>query len=290
MQTIATADASTMIIRPLGPVMGAEIIGLDVSQPVSAVTLRQIEDAFNEYKVLCFRDQQLTMEELVAFSRIWGPLVEHTMPGQLRDGITEINIATNADAEGKPSGKHPDVTAMRWHTDRSWRVEPALATILYGVEVPSSGGDTLFCNGTKAYDALPDDVKRRIDPLRAIHSVEYSRRTGEGGPPATEYELRNHPPTPHPLARKHPVTGRRAIYCGCHAWTVEGLSEQEGRELLDYLLEFATQDPFVYRHKWRRHDLLMWDNRCTHHAATPYDTAKELRTMYRTVVGGGRTH
>lgn len=287
-QASAVSGTLDMTIRPLGLVMGAEIIGLDLSRPLSGAVTRQIQDAFNEYKVLCFRDQELTMDQLVSFSRTWGPLVEHTMPGQLRDGITEVNIATNADADGKPSGKHPDLTAMRWHTDRSWRVEPALATILYGVEVPTAGGDTLFSNCTKAYDGLPEAMKWRVDPLKAIHSVEYSRRTGDG-PAATEYELKNHPPTPHPLARKHPVTGRRGLFCGCHAWMIEGMPEQQGRELLDLLQDFATRDEYVYCHRWRRHDLLMWDNRCTMHAATPYDTAKELRTMYRTVVAGGPT-
>ena len=120
-QTQDTAASATLdiTIRPLGPVMGAEIIGLDLSKPLSAAATRRIQDAFNEFKVLCFRDQSLSMDQLVSFSKTWGPLVEHTMPGQLRDGIAEINIATNADAQGKPSGKHPDLTAMRWHTDRS---------------------------------------------------------------------------------------------------------------------------------------------------------------------------
>jgi taurine dioxygenase len=179
---------------------------------------------------------------------------------------------------------------MRWHTDRSWRRDPALATILYGVDVPSTGGDTLFANCTKAYDALPEETKRRIYPMFAIHSVEYSRRTAPEGPAATEYELRNHPPAAHPLARKHPATGKRALFIGCHAWKIEGLPEEEGRALLDELLAFATQPAFVYAHKWRSRDLLMWDDRCTLHAATPYDTGKELRTMYRTVVSGGPTH
>jgi len=269
--------------------MGAEIIGVDLAQPLSAEQRAQVDAGFNRYMVLCFRDQALTMDELVAFSQTWGPLTEHTMPGQLRDGITAINIATNAGPDGKPNGRHPDLTAMRWHTDRSWRVDPALATILYGVDVPSAGGDTLFVNCALAYDALPDARKRSVDNLNAIHSVEYSRRTGDG-PAATEYELRNHPPTPHPLARRHPVTGRRALYIGCHAWKIEGMPEAEGRQLLDELLAFATGAAYVYRHQWKRHDLLMWDNRCTLHAATPYDTARELRTMWRTVVAGGPTH
>src|SRR5262249_4571699 len=128
-------------INPLSDVMGAEVVGLDVAKPLPASARARVEEAFNAYKVLCFRDQDLTMDELVAFSKTWGPLTEHTMPGQLRDGISEINIATNKGPDGKPNGKHPDLTAMRWHTDRSWRRDPALATILYGVEVPSVGGD-----------------------------------------------------------------------------------------------------------------------------------------------------
>jgi len=287
---MAHAVENRVQINPLSDVMAAELIGFDLSQPISSAEREVVERAFNDYKVLCFRDQDLTMDELVAFSRTWGPLTEHTMPGQLRDGITEVNIATNKGPDGKPNGKHPDLTAMRWHTDRSWRRDPALATILYGVEVPSEGGDTLFVNCTKAYDGLPPDLKARVDPLFAIHSVEYSRKTAPEGPAATEYELRNHPPVAHPLARTHPATGKRSLYIGCHAWKIDGLPEDEGRRLLDELLEFATQAPYVYAHRWHRHDLLMWDNRCTLHAATPYDTSKELRTMYRTVISGGPTH
>ena len=286
----SAASAEAVRVGALSTVMGAEVVGLDLSRPLPPDQRALVEDAFNKYMVLCFRDQDLTMDELVAFSKSWGPLTEHTMPGQLRDGITEINIATNAGADGKPTGKHPDLTAMRWHTDRSWRRDPALATILYGVQVPSEGGETLFVNCANAYDGLPKETKQRIDSMFAIHSVEYSRRTAPEGPAATEYELKNHPPTPHPLARIHPATGRRALYIGCHAWKVDGFPESEGRQMLDELLEFATQDKYVYAHKWRTHDLLMWDNRCTMHAATPYDTAKELRTMYRTVVAGGPTH
>ena len=286
----ARSTESDFVIRPLGPVMGAEVIGLDGSQYLTSDVFKRIEDAFLEYKLLCFRDQAFTLDTLVSFTENWGPLLEHTMPGQLRDGITAVNIATNAMPDGKPSGKHPDVTAMRWHTDRSWRARPAMATLLYGVQVPSAGGDTLFANGTLAYDNLPEEKKRLIDSLNAIHSVEYSRKTGYGGPAATEYELREHPPVPHPLARKHPATGRRSIYCGCHAWKIEGWAEADGRKLLDEMMDWIKQDRFVYRHKWRKHDLLIWDNRCLFHAATPYDTAKEIRTMWRTVVEGGPTH
>jgi alpha-ketoglutarate-dependent taurine dioxygenase len=288
-QTAMNARTPNLVVRPLGPVMGAEVVGLDLSQPVSNEVFKKLEGLFLEYKVLCFRDQSLSIEQQVAFTERWGPLLEHTMASHVRGGPSEVvQIASNAGPDGKPNGKHPDVTAMRWHTDRSWRSEPALATLLYGAELPSVGGDTLFCNTTLAYEALTDEVKRRIDSMKVIHSVEYSRRVADG-PAATEYELRIAPPTPHPLARKHPVTGLRAIYLGCHAWKIDGMSEEDGRALIDELMAFATQEQFIYRHKWRRHDFVMWDNRCTFHAATPYDTTKEIRTMHRTVVQGGPT-
>ena len=285
-RTEARERPPAVAIRPLHSVMGAEVVGLDVSRPLSAATRHRIEEAFNEFKLLCFRDQVMTTDSLIAFTRVWGTPGEHTMPGQLREGIAEVNIASNADGNGLPTGRHPDPSAMRWHTDRSWRPDPVVATLLYGVEVPNTGGDTLFSNTTLAYEALSDAMKRRIDTMQVIHSVEYSRRMGTG-PEATEYELRIAPPQAHPLARRHPVTGRRALYAGCHAWKVDGMSEADSRELLDDLEEFATQPRFVYRHRWRKHDLLMWDNRCTYHAATPYDASSELRTMFRTVVAGG---
>ena len=283
------ARSAEMVTRPLGPVMGVEVIGLDLSQPLPEGVFDRLQQLLIDCKVVCFREQSLSMDAQVAFTELWGPALEHTMDGQVKTGARRlVQLASNAGPDGKPNGKHPDVTAMRWHTDRSWRSEPAFATLLYGVEVPAVGGDTLFCNTAMAYEALPAEMKRRIDPMQVIHSVEYSRRTADG-PPATEYELRIGPPTPHPLARKHPVTGRRAIYLGCHAWKIDGMPEAEGRALIDELMAFATQERFVYRHQWRRHDLVMWDNRCTFHAATPYDTAKELRIMHRTVVQGGPT-
>lgn len=277
-----------IVIRALGPIMGAEIVGADVSRPIPAETFQRFKDALNEHKVLAFRDQVLSKDQLIVFSRLWGPLGEHIMPGATRAGVPEVNELSNANTEGKPNGKHPDPSAKRWHTDRSYMPRPALASLLYGVEVPSVGGDTLFANATLAYDGLPDDVRQRIDKLNAIHWVDHSRRTG-GVALATEEEKKKAPPITHPLARKHPVTGRKAIYAGCHAWKVDGLPEAEGRELLDYLMSHAIQDRYVYAHKWRKHDLVIWDNRCTFHAATDYDTAKELRIMYRTVVEGDAT-
>lgn len=275
--------ASQVEIRPLGAVLGAEVIGADLSVPMPRALLDRLRHALDEHKVLVFRDQRLSKQDMVSVSRQWGSLGEHIMQGAAAEDCKEVNVLSNIGADGKPTGKHTDETAKRWHTDRSWMPKPAMATLLYGVKVPRSGGDTLFANTTKAYEALPDEVKSRIEHLEAIHSIEYSRRAGRGVP-ATADEIRRAPPVNHPLARVHPATGKKAIYVGCHAWKVDGMGEEEGRALLDYLNGFAVQDRFVYCHKWRPNDLVMWDNRCTYHAATDFDTHNEARLLYRTIV------
>jgi taurine dioxygenase len=284
-----SVTARSFDTRELGPLVGLAIAGLDMSKPVAAQIETELKQLFLEYKILCFRDQALSLDQQVAFTRMWGTPLEHTMDGHMQAGAeNKVQIASNAGPDGRPNGKHPDVTAMRWHTDRSWRKEPALATILHGIEVPREGGDTPFCDAAAAYRALPDSRKAELEPLKVIHSVEYSRRAA-GGPPATEYELRIGPPVAHPLVRRHPETGEPALFLGSHAWKIEGMRESAGRALIDELTAYMTQDRFVYAHKWHRGDLLIWDNRCLLHRATPYDTTKELRTMHRTVVQGGPT-
>ncbi len=287
-QASARSAPAAADIRPLSPVMAAEIVGADLSGPIPDAEFVVYRDALAQHKVLVFRDQHLDKDQLIAFTRMWGSLGEHIMPGQTRAGVPEVNVMSNAGPDGKPNGKHPDPTAKRWHTDRSYMRKPAMASLLYGTDVPEVGGDTLFANATMAYDNLDPAMRAKIDTLNAVHSVEYSRRTG-GVAAATPEELAKAPNVKHPLARPHPVTGRKAIYCGCHAWKIDGWSEADSRPLLDELLEYATQERFIYRHKWRKNDLLMWDNRCTFHAATDYDTAKELRVMYRTVIEGEAT-
>lgn len=277
------APQRDILIKPISPVLGAEVAGADLSKPVSKALVDRFKQALADYKVLVYRDQELTQQQLIAFSRMWGPLGEHIMPGAVRDGVAEVNVMSNKDAAGKPNGRHTDSSAKRWHTDRSYMPVPAMSSLLYGVEVPREGGDTLFVNASAAYDALSPEMKTKIDGLTAIHWVEWSRRTG-GVAVATDYELKKAPPVKHKLVRIHPVTKRPAIYAGCHAWKIDGWSEEESRPLLDELVRHATQDRFVYRHKWRPHDLVQWDNRCTMHAATDFDTHKELRVLYRTIV------
>ena len=282
--------ATAISVRRVGPSLGAEVVGVDLSRPISTDVFREVEEAFLKYKVLVFPDQDLTQDQMVAFTQLWGAAGQHIVAGKKAEGheaLPAINLLSNATLDGKPNGKHTDESAKRWHTDRSYQTIPAMASMLYSIEVPTSGGDTLFSNAVAAYEALPVERKQAIDSRIAVHWIKYSHRIAGKGL-ATDEEIDRTPPVRHPLARKHPVTGEKAIYCGAHAASVEGLDEQQGRALLNGLVEHLSQPQFVYRHKWRKHDLVMWDNRCTLHAATDFD-GQELRVLWRTTIVGTPT-
>jgi taurine dioxygenase len=263
------------IVRPLGPVLGAEIIGADLSKPVPAEVFARMQADFERYHVLAFRDQHLSKEALQDFTRLWGSVGAHVQ----RAGI--VHTISNADANGRPSGSLPETGALHYHSDKSYMRVPALATFLYGVEVPPEGGDTLFANMYMAYEALPEDMKKRIDRLTVLHSLEFQNQLSNNKLGRADFDRA--PPVAHPLVRRHPQTGRKSLYLGSNAWKIEGWSEEESRTLIDELNRFATQENFVYAHKWQPRDLVVWDNRCTLHAATPFDAGRYLRILHRTV-------
>ncbi|MGA8552485.1 MAG: TauD/TfdA family dioxygenase, partial [Stellaceae bacterium] len=188
------------------------------------------------------------------------------------------------------------VSNYRWHTDKAYRPLPPRLTTLFAVEVPAGGGDTEFANTAQAYDSLPPATKRRIDGLRVVFRWGASReRSAPGsilaGPilpgPISPSMLELQPEVDHPLVRTHPDTGAKALYLGNHSSHIAGLPEAEGRALLDALVEHATQRRFVYAHRWRIGDLVMWDNCCLlHRAVANFDTARERRILHRTVVKG----
>jgi taurine dioxygenase len=281
---------ATISVRSVSPALGAEVTGIDLSKPVPGEAFKELEAAFLKYKVLVFPGQNLKQEDMVAFTRLWGPAGEHVVAGRKAEGfkaLQAINLLSNATLDGKPNGKHTDESAKRWHTDRSYQAIPAMASMLYSIEVPKSGGDTLFSNSVAAYRALPEEKRRDLDSKIAVHWIKYSHRIAGKGL-ASDEEIDRTPPVRHPIARKHPVTGETGIYCGAHAASVEGMNEPDGRALLDGLIEHIAKPEFVYRHKWREHDLVMWDNRCTFHAATDFD-GQELRVLWRTTIVGTPT-
>jgi taurine dioxygenase len=202
------------------------------------------------------------------------------------DGHPEIYYLSNLGADGRPTGRHPDRGTVHWHTDGSWARRTGQATLLYAVEVPAAGGETRFASMYDAYEALDDATKRRLGSLRAVHNLDFSRTRRHGEDLMTEEQKKARPPVDHPIVRIHPETGRKCIFLGDHAWQVQGMPLEEGRQLIEELNARVIDPERVYTHRWRPGDLVVWDNRCMLHKAEPYDVAAEARVMRRcTVVG-----
>lgn len=283
-----TETDATLEVRTLSAVAGAEVLGLDLSQPIDNAMKDAILAAFQTHHVLAFRDQSLSDEQQHAFSKNFGPLEEHVH--RMRDGskLPLVHIVNNLDAEGKPTKTPHTHGNYYWHTDKSYHEIPSLATLLHAIILPPSGGDTQFANTRMAYDALPEHRKREISGLRVVHSWEVSRRNTKNKP-ATEAEIRDRPPVTHPLVRTHPDTGDKTLYIGCHTSHIKGMPEEEGRALLQELLEHTEQPQFIYTHKWLPGDLVMWDNRCLlHRAVANFDMGGHARVLHRTVVRGSK--
>jgi alpha-ketoglutarate-dependent 2,4-dichlorophenoxyacetate dioxygenase len=273
-------------IRRLSDVAGAEIKGVDLAQPLSDALRDAALDAFAEHHVLVFRNQDLTGDAQFAMTERFGEPENHVFSTANGRKSPKVHVVNNLDASGKPSSRPFTFGSFFWHTDKSYHAVPSFATFLHARELPPDGGDTEFANMYLAYDALDDSTKTAIAPLRAIHSWEANRRN-TGNRPATEAEKGERPPVSHPIVRSHPNTGRKSLYIGIHTSHVDGMPEPEGRRLLDALLEHATQRQFVYVHKWRPGDLVMWDNRCLlHRVVGNYDMDRYRRILHRTVVKG----
>ncbi|MSP01179.1 MAG: TauD/TfdA family dioxygenase [Acetobacteraceae bacterium] len=276
-----TLDAPVFTLEPLSPVLGAAVSGLDLRQPLPAETKRAVYDAFIRYHVLCFRNQHLDPDQQIAFTEQFGTLERH-MASNRGTFNPLVHIVSNLGADGKPSGK---VASTGWHSDKSFRAQPSLATILHAQVMPPEGGETCFASMIAAYDALAEREKAEVDNIRVVHSWEMSR--ARMGAKATPEEIADAPPLTHPLVRIIPETGRKALFMGEHAAYFENQPMDEGRARLDALTAHAVEERFVYRHKWRMGDMLMWDNRCLLHRANPnFDAALHPRVLHRTCLRG----
>ncbi|HEX3864676.1 MAG TPA: TauD/TfdA family dioxygenase [Stellaceae bacterium] len=286
---IAGADAAGRSAARLGqrlsPAGGVEITGADLSAPLAPALKAMILQAFLDHHIVVVRDQALTQDQQYDFTVNFGELEEHV--GRHSDGRYGIvHSVTNLDRDGNPTDALDTRGNYFWHTDKSYHAVPSLMTMLHAVELPPDGGDTQFANMALAYRALPAAMKERLAGLRGIHSWQASR-TASGSRPATEAELRERPPVDHPVVRTHPETGEKALYLGNHAATIVGMDEAEGATLLTDLLAHATQSEFVYTHRWRQGDLILWDNRCLlHRAVANYAMGMHRRVLHRTVVRG----
>jgi len=271
---------------PLTNSFGVEIEGVDLSSPMNGPEFDQIYAAFLAHQVLVFRGQDLDPAAQVAFARQFGSVQVHVMNQYHADGFPEIYYLSNLDADGKPSGKHPDKGTVHWHTDGSWSRRTGQATILYANRVPSQGGETRFASMYDAYDALDDATRERLSGLRAIHNLDFSRTRRHGVDLMTEEQKKARPPVDHPIIRTHPETGRKCVFLGDHAWQIEGMALEEGRNLIEDLNSRIIDEKQVYTHHWQVGDLILWDNRCMLHKAEPYDTASEVRVLRRCTVTG----
>ena len=258
---------------------GVTITGIDLAEPLAPEAKGRILEAFRDHHVVVFPGQALTREQQYGFARNFGEVQPSGQPGSKRHAVA--HVISNLDKDGNPVDRSASpVGNYRWHTDKSWHAVPPLLTMLHAIALPPSGGDTEFANTSMAYAALPEKTKRRIAGLQVVF------RWGASGGNAIA-ATRDESPVDHSLVRTHPDTGSKALYLGNHASHICGMPKAEGTALLEELLEHATQRQFVYAHRWRKGDLVIWDNRCLlHRAVANYDMGKYRRVLHRSVVRG----
>jgi alpha-ketoglutarate-dependent 2,4-dichlorophenoxyacetate dioxygenase len=282
-----------LAIRAIQPNFAGEVSGIDITQPISQADVAAIEAGMDTFAVLVFRGQKFTDERQMAFSVNFGALENAkggnvTKPGDHRLP-TGMNDVSNLGKDHKPLARDSrqrlfNLGNMLWHSDSSFRATPAKYSLLSARIVNPKGGDTEFADMRAAYDALDDETKREIETQVCEHSLMYSRGS-LGFLDYTDEEKELFKPVRQRLVRTHPVTGRKSLYLSSHAGTILGLPMPEARIILRDLTEHATQPRFVYVHKWKLDDLVMWDNRQTMHRGRRYDES-QARDVRRTTVAG----
>jgi alpha-ketoglutarate-dependent 2,4-dichlorophenoxyacetate dioxygenase len=278
----------TITVFPVTPSFAADIGDIDLSRPIEPSDYVAIDDAFAKYAVLIFPDQHLSQDRHLDFARHFGPLDasigvhRKDTPLRVREEITDVsNLDFKNEIWGKESRRRGfQLGARMWHTDNSFKRVPARASLLYARAIPPIGGHTEFADERAAYDALPEAMKRRLESIVAEHSILYSRAR-LGFSDFSDEERREMPPVPQALVRTIPQSGRKSLYLASHAGRIFGMPEAEGRALIDDLIAHATQRQFVYTHRWRVHDLVMWDDRCTMHHGTEFDDLRWKRDLQR---------
>jgi taurine dioxygenase len=274
-------------VRRLSPVLGAEVLAMDLSRPLDPPVVAAVRGALDAHGVLLFRDQKLDPDAQIAASEQFGPLQEVAQKQYQLKGKPFVYVIGNVEEDGRPIGD-PSVGRL-WHSDQSFKPFPAYGSLLYGVRCPDEGADTQFANMYAAYEALSEAQRSTIERLHAVHSFsdyyEMLRDRDPTQPPLTEERRSLYPDVVHPLVRRNPRTGRRALYVnpGYCTGTVE-MPGDEGRRLLEELCAHACRPEFVHTHKWRAGDVLFWDNLAVNHRGTEFDTGRYVRRMHRTTI------
>jgi len=271
---------ATFTVRPLSPALGAEILGVDLRDPIDEGLKQKFLDAWHQHLVILLRNQTLDEDDQVRFAENFGPPAK-TSSGRTFAGVKHpsVMLVSNIREDGKPIGALPD-GEMHFHTDQCHQEMPAKATLLYAIEIPSKGGNTLFANAYAAYETLPEDIKQRIAGRRALnaYTTDTTLRSANYDDAKSSYW--------HPVVRTHPATGRKALYVNrLMTREIEGMPLEESEAILQKLFDHQEQPKFVYEHVWRPGDILMWDNRCTLHARTDF-SAGERRLLRRVTILG----
>ena len=281
----AGTGAAALQLRPLSKHIGCEVKGIDLREPVAQAAASTIYRAWLDHAVVLFRDQDLSQEDLIRVTGIFGEFAPlgrpaHTLPKGFAKILPNIMLISNIRENGETIGALPD-GEMLFHHDTIHRDEPHKATLLYSVEIPTYGGDTLFASGTAAYDALDPTIKRKLEGLKAVNYYVYNsvKRNDKQAVDAASQAV-------HPIVRTHEETGRKALYVNrLMSVRIEGMQEAESDATLDFLFDHSEKSEFVYSHVWRKGDLIIWDNRCSSHARTDFPS-DQRRLLLRTTVRG----
>ena len=281
-----------MKISPYSTALGAEITGIKLSSSCGDDLIRDIKSALHEHLVLVFRDQDLLPGEQVAFSERFGELVVRVSGEFLHPEFPPVLILSNRIINGKSEGATDAYAGSHWHSDLTYAERPSFGSMLHALEVADEGGDTAWANMYEAYDTLNNEIKERIDGLKAIH-VRDRRRNPRAGIPGNfdrdvnaYYDIKV-PDSIHPMVRTHPVTGRKALYVSPRfTLAIEGVDDAEGQPLLDELFDHQKKPDFMFRHKWKTGDLVFWDNSATIHLACGGLKPHDVRKLHRTSIAG----
>ncbi|WPO98217.1 TauD/TfdA family dioxygenase [Pseudomonas sp. HR96] len=286
--SLAQPAPQSFDIRPLAGHVGAEIIGLDLTRPLNDADFARVHRAHLDHHVVVFRDQRITPQQQIDFSRRFGVLQIHVLKQFLLAGHPEILIVSNIVEDGKPLGLGD--AGKYWHSDLSYKELPSLGSMLHAQELPSEGGDTLFADMHRAWDTLPAHLRSAVEGRQAVHS--YTARYSEGKnaanwrPTLTAEQLAQVVTVTHPVVRTHPENGRKALFVSEGFTThIVGLPDDESRDLLAQLYAHSVLPDNVYRHRWQPHDMVFWDNRSLIHLAAGCPDHLR-RKLYRTTIQG----
>ena len=272
-----------MEIRQLTPILGAEVIGVDLSKSLNDADFNVIHEAFVKHSVLIFREQDLSPKDMIDFSLRFGPLMTHVLKESLLQGYPEIYKLSNRLKNGKPDGRA--YAGQYWHSDLTYEPQPSLGSLLYGIEVPAIGGDTLFASTAHAYASLSPIMQNMLEGLTAEHLFAHAFRGSQNRPAKDKDAFEERPAVTHPVVRTHSDTGQKTLFIN-EGFTVKinELNPAENKFLLKFLFDHITQPDAVFRHHWYAGDAVLWDNRALVHRGVNDYGDSDIRHMYRTTI------